>query len=69
MYINVRIKRTIDRSRVKIELVPPENFRISQENLHQLKTASFVGIQTEMTRSEIRKHYPEEAANITEWDE
>ena len=68
MYINVRLKKTIDRSRVKLELVPPENFRISREST-SIEEASFVGIQTEMTRSELRKHYPEETANITEWDE
>jgi len=68
MYINVRLKKTIDRSRVKLELVPPENFRISREAT-SIDESSFVGIQTEMTRSELRKHYPEETANITEWDE
>ena len=68
MYINVRLKKTIDRSRVKLDLVPPENFRISREST-SIEEASFVGIQTEMTRSELRKHYPEETANITEWDE
>jgi hypothetical protein len=68
MYINVRLKKTIDRSRVKLELVPPENFRISREAT-SIEESSFVGIQTEMTRSELRKHYPEETANITEWDE
>jgi len=68
MYINVRLKKTIDRSRVKLELVPPENFRISREAT-SIEESSFVGIQTEMTRSELRKHYPEETADITEWDE
>ena len=68
MYINVRLKKTIDRSRVKLDLVPPENFRISREAT-SIDESSFVGIQTEMTRSELRKHYPEETANITEWDE
>ena len=68
MYINVRLKKTIDKSRVKLELVPPENFRISRDST-SIEEASFVGIQTEMTRSELRKHYPEETKNITEWDE
>jgi len=68
MYINVRLKKTIDKSRVKLDLVPPESFRISREST-SIEEASFVGIQTEMTRSELRKHYPEETANITEWDE
>tara|TARA_B100002052_G_scaffold92717_3_gene85438 strand:- start:1982 stop:4132 length:2151 start_codon:yes stop_codon:yes gene_type:complete len=68
VYMNVRLKRAIDKSRVKLELVPPENFRISREAT-SIDESSFVGIQTEMTRSELRKHYPEETANITEWDE
>ena len=68
LYVNVRIKKTIDKSRVKIEIVPPENFRISREATC-VTDANFVGIQTEMTRSELRKLYPEVADNITEWDE
>jgi len=68
MYVNVRIKKTIDKSRVKIEIVPPENFRLSREATC-ITDANFVGIQTEMTRSELRKLYPEVADNITEWDE
>ena len=68
MYTNVRIKKTIDKSRVKIEIVPPENFRLSREATC-ITDANFVGIQTEMTRSELRKLYPEVADNITEWDE
>jgi len=68
MYTNVRIKKTIDKSKVKIEIVPPENFRLSREATC-ITDANFVGIQTEMTRSELRKLYPEVADNITEWDE
>jgi len=70
VYVNVRIKRTIDKSRVKIENVPPENFLISNDATH-LDNASFVGVQTQMTRSEIRRWWPEIAAEISEdeWDE
>jgi len=68
MYVNVRIKKKIDKSRVKIELVPPESFRISREATC-ITDASFVGMQSEMTRSEIRTYYPEEADNIDNWDE
>ena len=57
MYVNVRIKKKLDKSRVKIEIVPPESFRISREATC-ITDASFVGIQTEMTRSEIRQYYP-----------
>ena len=68
LYVNVRIKRTVDKSRVKIEVIPPENFRISREAT-SIEDAFFVGVQTEMTRSELRKLYPEAAAEIKEWDE
>ena len=68
MYVDVRIRKRINKSRVKIELVPPENFRISRDATC-IDTASFVGMQTEMTRSEIRKYYPEMSENIDSWDE
>tara|TARA_R110000751_G_scaffold4431_3_gene21862 strand:+ start:2892 stop:5078 length:2187 start_codon:yes stop_codon:yes gene_type:complete len=68
MYINVRIKKTINKSRVKIDLIPPENFRISRD-ASAIEDASFVGVQTEMTRSELRRHYPDAAKGIVEWDE
>jgi len=70
VYINVRLKRKINKSRVKIDNVPPENFRISRD-AKSLDDATFVGVQTQMTRSEIRKYYPEVAENIAEdeWEE
>ena len=70
VYVNVRIKRTTDRSKVRIENVPPENFRISRDAT-SIDDAAFVGIQTTMTRSEIRKYWPDVASNISddEWDE
>ena len=68
MYIDVRIRKRINKSKVKLELIPPENFRISRDATH-IDDASFVGTQTEMTRSEIRKFYPEMAENIDAWDE
>ena len=68
MYVDVRIRKRINKSKVKLELIPPENFRISRDATH-IDDASFVGTQTEMTRSEIRKFYPEMAENIDAWDE
>lgn len=68
MYTNVRIRKRINKSRVKIELVPPENFRISRDAT-SIHDATFVGTQTEMTRSEIRKYYPDMAESIDAWDE
>jgi len=66
-YRNVRLKRTIDNSRVKLENIPPENFLISREAV-SLEEASFVGIQIEMTRSEIRQEWPDIADDVDEWD-
>ena len=68
MYVDVRIRRKIDKSRIVIENVPPENFRISRD-AKTIEDAVFVGVQTDMTRSEIRKNWPDVAANIEEWDE
>ena len=68
MYVDVRIRKRINKSRVKVELVPPENFRISRDAT-ALNDAAFVGMQTEMTRSEIRKYYPDMAESIDAWDE
>jgi len=70
VYVNVRIKRTVDRSKVRLENIPPENFRISRDAT-SIDDANFVGIQTDMTRSEIRKHWPDIAETISddEWDE
>ena len=67
MYVNVRLRRKIDKSRIKIENVPPENFRISRD-AKSIGEAVFVGVQTDMTRSEIRKQWPEVAENIEDWD-
>lgn len=63
VYVDVRMRRKIDRSRVKLEVIPPENFRISRD-AKSIEEAVFVGVQTDMTRSEIRKNWPEIAADI-----
>ena len=68
IYVNVRVRKKIDHSRVKIELIPPENFRISRDAT-KLEDASYIGIQTDMTRSEVRKYWPEEAKSIDSWDD
>jgi len=68
VYTNVRVRKKIDNSRVKLELIPPENFRISRDAT-KLDDAAYIGVQTEMTRSEIRKYYPEQAADINSWDD
>lgn len=67
VYRDVRIRRKIDKSRIKIDNVHPELFRISRD-AHSIEDAPFVAVQSEMTRSEIRKYYPEKAKDI-DWDE
>ena len=63
VYTNVRIRKRIDKSKVKLELVPPENFRISRDAT-AIEDAQFVGIQTQISRSEIRKYYPDISDDI-----
>ena len=66
VYKNVRLKRKNDKTRVVIKNVHPESFRITRD-AHSLDDAAFVGIQIDMTRSEIRKYFPDIAKNI-DWD-
>lgn len=66
MYEDVRIKRKCNKSGVKLRNIEPESFLISQ-GASSIEDASFVGLTTEMTRSEIRKQYPEQADSI-DWD-
>ena len=67
VYKNVRIRKKTDKSRVKLENIPPESFRISRD-AKSITDAAFVGVQVEMTRSEIRKMWPEVADNVEDWD-
>lgn len=68
VYVNVRVRKEINKSKVKLELIPPENFRISRDATN-IADAAFVGIQNSMTRSEIRKYYPDMSDGIDDWDE
>ena len=68
VYVDVRIRRKKNKSRIKLENVPPENFRISRD-ADAIEDAVFVGVQNDMTRSEIRKYWPEVADEIEDWDE
>jgi len=67
VYKEVRIRRKIDKSRIKIENVRPELFRISRD-ADSIEDAPFVAVQSEMTRSEMRKFYPEATKGI-DWAE
>src|SRR5210317_561516 len=64
-YIDVRLRKKIDKSKIKLECIPPESFRISNE-AREIEDANYVGIQSEMTRSEVRQYYPEWGDSITE---
>ena len=66
-YVDVRIRRMIDKSRVKLENIPPESFRISRDAT-DIDDAAFVGVQVEMTRSEVRKTWPDIADTLSEED-
>lgn len=67
VYKNVRLKRKHNKTRVVIRNVHPEAFRITNDG-DSLEEASFVGIQVEMTRSEIRKEMPDAAEGI-DWEQ
>ena len=62
-YVDVRLRKKVDKSRVKLECIPPESFRISND-AKDIDDAAYVGIQTEMTKSDLRKYYPEWANDI-----
>lgn len=65
-YKDVRLKRKVNKTRILIKNVHPECFRITRD-AHSLDDAAFVGIQIDMTRSEVRKFFPDIAENI-DWD-
>lgn len=64
IYKDVRLRRTIDKSKVKLSNIPPESFRITRDST--LDDAPFVGIQSILTRSDIRKMYPESEIDFDE---
>jgi len=66
VYKDVRLKRKTNKTRILIKNVHPECFRITRD-AHSLDDAAFVGIQIDMTRSEVRKFFPDIAENI-DWD-
>lgn len=70
VYLDVRLRRKINKSKVKLELIPPESFRISRE-ASSIEDAEFVGLQATYTRSEIRKMWPEMSESLSEddWNE
>lgn len=53
-YDYVSIRREVDKSKVALENIPPESFMINRDAT-DIASASFVGIQTEMTLSDLRE--------------
>ena len=54
VFIDVRLRRKVDKSGVKLRNIPPESFLIDRA-ASSVIDATFVGIVTEMTRSDIRR--------------
>ena len=67
MYCNVRLRRQIDKSGIKLSVVEPESFRITRD-ANTLDDAAFVGIQQTFIRSDLRKMFPDLADKI-DWDQ
>jgi hypothetical protein len=53
-YEYVSLRREIDKSKVSLENIPPESFMINRGAI-DIASANFIGIQTEMTLSELRE--------------
>ena len=53
-YVDVRLRRKIDKSGVKLQNIAPESFLINRAAT-SVTDATFVGIVTEMTRSDVRR--------------
>jgi len=68
IYSNVRLRRKIDKSRVKLRNVAPEAFIIDR-SATSIHDAKFVGIVTEMTRSDIRKNWKDFEGDISDLGE
>jgi len=67
VYKDVRLKKKVNKTRVRLNNVPPECFRITRD-AHTITDAAFVGIQTDLTRSDIRRYWPDIADDVP-WDE
>ncbi len=65
IYENVRLRRKIDKSGVKIKNIAPESFLIDK-SAESVAEARFVGLVTDMTHSEIRTNWPDFTGNLSE---
>jgi len=67
-YTDVRLRRKIDKSGVKIKNIPPESFIIDR-SATSITDARFVAIINDMTRSDIRKMWPDYKGDIADLGE
>lgn len=65
IYTDVRLRRKVDKSGVKISNIAPESFLIDR-SATTITDAKFVGIITEMTHSDIRKSWPKFKGDLSE---
>ena len=67
-YEDVRLRRKIDKSGVKVRNIPPESFMIDKA-AESISEARFVGLVSDMTRSEIRVMWPDFTGDLAEMGE
>lgn len=67
-YTDVRLRRKIDKSGVKLRNVAPESFIIDR-SATSISDAKFVGLITDMTRSDIRRNWPDFSGDISDLGE
>jgi len=68
IYEDVRLRRKINKSGVKIRNIPPESFMIDK-TAESVSEARFVGLVSDMTRSEIRVMWPDFTGDLAEMGE
>ncbi len=65
IYQNVRLRRTLDKSKVVIEAIPPEAFLINKD-AKSIQDATFVAKVVELSYSEIRQMFPDFQKDLSE---
>jgi hypothetical protein len=65
VYEDVRLRRKIDKSGVKLRNIAPESFLIDR-HATTIHDAKFVGIITELTHSDIRRTWPDFKGDLSE---
>lgn len=65
IYQNVRLRRTLDKSKVVIEAIPPEAFLINKD-AKSIQDATFVAKVVELSYSEIRQMFPDFNKDLSE---